>query len=417
MTFPRSWISISLFNFMIAASFGLLLRSQFLFSVPFHYRFVTHAHSHVAMLGWVYLVLFACIVYVFIPEDLRKFKKLFWVTQFSVLGMMCSFPFQGYALFSIIFSTLHIFCSYAFVLKVWPKLRAKDQISNWFLKTAFIWMLLSTAGVWSLGPIMISGGNGSAAYHIAIQTFLHLQFNGWFLFAVLAILIKIWEQKGLIFPKKLTKNFIISLILATVFTMALPISWFWDNSSLGFLNIIGVLIQFTALFFAVKIFLTAKFSVAFQTAKIIRASLFLGISSLILKIVLQVFSMFQNWALLSFQIKNFVIGFIHLTMLGLISGFLFYFIFQLFSKFTENKVVSLGFFSFLMGFVLSEIVLFVQGFLFYLGFGLLPAYYEVLFATSVLLWLGIVLIFVRFSFNFKKDKTKSLSVRLFNDLV
>jgi hypothetical protein len=413
MTFPRSWISIALFNFTIAASFGLLLRSQFLFSVPFQYRFVTHAHSHVAMLGWVYLVLFACIVYVFIPEDLRKFKRLFWVTQFSVLGMMCSFPFQGYRLFSIIFSTLHIFCSYAFVLMVWPRLRSKNQISNWFLKTAFILMLLSTVGVWSLGPIMASGGNGSAAYHIAIQTFLHLQFNGWFLFAVLAILIKIWEQKSLVFPKNQSKAFLISLILATVFTMALPVSWFWNNSILGFLNIFGVLSQFTALFFAVNIFLTAKFSLIFKTSLIIRAALFLGISSLILKIVLQVFSMFPNWALLSFQIKNFVIGFIHLTMLGLISAFLFYFIFQLFSKLTENKVVSLGFFLFLIGFVLSEIGLFVQGLLFYLGFGLLPAYYEALFATSVLLWLGILLIFVCFSINFKKDKTKSLSVEAF----
>ncbi|MBU2525041.1 MAG: hypothetical protein KKC03_00375 [Bacteroidetes bacterium] len=406
MTFPRSWISIALFNLTIAASFGLLLRSQYLFALPFQYRFVTHAHSHVAMLGWVYLVLFACIVCVFIPEDLKKFRKLFWVTQFSVIGMMCSFPFQGYAVFSIIFSTLHIFCSYAFVLKVWPKLRASSQMATRFLKTAFILMLISTAGVWSLGPIMASGGNGTAAYHIAIQTFLHLQFNGWFLFAVLAIFIKICERNGIIFPSRSSNLFLISLILATVFTLALPISWFWDANSLGFLNTIGVFSQFAALFIAIKIFLATKFSVPSKPSNIIRAALILGATSLILKIVLQVFSIFPNWALRSFQIKNFVIGFIHLTMLGLISGFLFYFIFQVFSKLAKKKVVTFGFFLLIAGFVLSETWLFVQGFMFYMGYGLLPAYYEALFATSILLWFGILLIFVRFSFFCKKDKTE-----------
>ncbi|MDT8415332.1 MAG: hypothetical protein RQ735_08125 [Flavobacteriaceae bacterium] len=413
MTFPRSWISIALFNLAIAASFGLLLRSQYLFALPFQYRFVTHAHSHVAMLGWVYLVLFACIVCVFIPEDLKKFKKLFWVTQFSVIGMMCSFPFQGYAVFSIIFSTLHIFCSYAFVLKVWPKLRPSSQMATRFLKTAFILMLISTGGVWSLGPIMASGGNGSAAYHIAIQTFLHLQFNGWFLFAVLAIFIKICENKGIVFLKRNVNGFLISLILATVFTLALPISWFWDANSLGFLNTIGVFSQFAALFIAIKIFLATKFSVPSKPSNIIRAALILGATSFILKIVLQLFSIFPKWALRSFQIKNFVIGFIHLTMLGLISGFLFYFIFQVFSKLAEKKVITFGFYLFIVGFVLSETWLFVQGFMFYLGYGLLPAYYEALFATSILLWFGILLIFVRFSFFCKKDKTESLSVDTF----
>ena len=48
-------------------------------------------------------------------------------------------------------------------------------------------MLLSTLAIWSIPPIMIKMGAGSPIYQAAVQFYLHFQFNGWFIFAVLGL--------------------------------------------------------------------------------------------------------------------------------------------------------------------------------------------------------------------------------------
>ena len=111
---PKKHVFVCLLNFFVAALLGLALRYFFVQPMGVNYRFLTHAHSHIAMLGWVYLMLFVLFVQYFVPEKKPIYTKLFWITQFAVLGMLFSFPFQGYAAVSITFSTLHIFCSYYF---------------------------------------------------------------------------------------------------------------------------------------------------------------------------------------------------------------------------------------------------------------------------------------------------------------
>ncbi|CDF79953.1 hypothetical protein BN863_22410 [Formosa agariphila KMM 3901] len=47
---------------------GLTMRFAFISALDFNYRNLTHAHSHTAMLGWVYLMLFVLIVHYFVPK-------------------------------------------------------------------------------------------------------------------------------------------------------------------------------------------------------------------------------------------------------------------------------------------------------------------------------------------------------------
>ena len=118
----------------IAVCLGIVLRALPISTLPFDipYRNIVHTHSHLALLGWVYVSLSAILVreFVRLPQqvpatlleadgvEVRLFNRsalnyriLFYITQLSVIGMLFSFPFQGYGAVSITFSSIFIICT------------------------------------------------------------------------------------------------------------------------------------------------------------------------------------------------------------------------------------------------------------------------------------------------------------------
>ena len=352
----KKFVIVCLVNFLIAALMGLALRYTTISSTDFNYRFLTHAHSHVAMLGWVYLMLFTLIVHYFIPDKKPVLNRLFWLTEFAVVGMMVSFPLQGYAAVSITFSTLHIFCSYYFVYLIWKHQKIENTASRYLLKTSLVFMLLSTVGVWCLGPAVSMLGNTSAFYQIAIQFFLHFQFNGWFLIVVIALF---FHQIQLIDSKQF-RLFFKLLIASTILTLALPVNWFAPHIALYWMNGAGVIIQFVALILFLKLIKSKIKAPIKLTIYMYRFAIF----CYVLKTSLQLVTLIPEVSDVAYQHRNFVIGFIHLTMLGVITGFLFLFILQ--SKLvTHTKLLQFGVYSFVTGFLLTEMLLLIQGCMFY----------------------------------------------------
>ncbi|WP_179339253.1 hypothetical protein [Winogradskyella ludwigii] len=394
---PKKLVVICLINFLIAAVMGLALRFSFLESIGLNYRFLTHAHSHVAMLGWVYLMLFTLFVHYFIPEKPKIFNRLFWLTEFAVVGMMLSFPFQGYAIISISFSTLHIFCSYYFAYLIFKHQKVNSLVSRKLLKTSLVFMVISTIGVWCLGPAVATLGQASAFYQIAIQFFLHFQFNGWFLIAVIAVffhLLKVEDTKQF-------RHFFTLLIVSTVLTFALPIQWFLPHQSLLFINGLGVVLQVVMLYKFIQL-IKPKLEVLMTNAhKLMRPMFMFALVCFVLKVLFQSLSIFPAFSEVVYEHRNFVIGFIHLLMLGVISGFLFAFILKS-DLVTNSKSLTIGIYSFVLGFLLTEILLLIQGIMFFYGIGMLPNYYLLLFLFSIFLPLGIGLVLFNI-INGKKD--------------
>ena len=398
---PKKLVLVCLLNFFIAAILGLLLRYVFVQPVTFNYRYLTHAHSHVAMLGWVYLMLFVFIVHYFVPIKKPIYNRLFWVTQCAVVGMLFSFPFQGYAAVSITFSTLHIFCSYFFAYLIFKHHKTDNKVTNSLLKMALVFMLLSTIGVWCLGPAVSMLGQASAFYQIAIQFFLHFQFNGWFLLAVIAVFLHKLQLQDF----KTFRLFFKFLIISIVLTFAMPINWFTAHPVLLWINGIGVICQLLALYYFI-ILIKPSLKIMIKTqARVTKFMYGFALVCFVLKIILQSASLIPEVSNLAYQHRNFVIGFIHLTMLGVISGFLFAFLLQN-SLIKHSKPLTLGMHSFIIGFVLTELILLIQGGFFYFGIGLLPHYYLILFVCSILLPLGIVC-FILNILNTKKNVPKT----------
>ena len=161
----KYWFKVTLSNLLIAAVIGTLLRYAFVDEIPlFEYKYWLHAHSHTAMLGWVYLALFVLIVKVFIPTEKANnpaYQRLFWITQGIVWCMLLAFIIKGYWALSIGFLIVHVLLSYAFIYRAWSDLKGETGISVLLLRMAFVFLVISTIALWIL-PVFTMLSIGSA---------------------------------------------------------------------------------------------------------------------------------------------------------------------------------------------------------------------------------------------------------------
>lgn len=374
-------IAVSLFNFLIAAAMGLVLRYGMIGEIPFNYQFLVHGHSHVALLGWLYLSIYIFIIKLAVRYDINWFYQLFWLTQLSVIGMMISFPLQGYAVFSIIFSTLHILCSYAFVFKIWKHLAKLNSVSKLLLKWSLTFMLISTLGVWFLGYVMKVYGATSPIYDISIQWFLHFQFNGWFVFVVLGLVSLIIPHNNL----DNIKNYVSILAVSVILSVSLPIFWFTEVKFLYWINVVSVPIQFISMFFILK-FLLLK-SIKLNTSLYFKIFISIGLSSLFLKIFFQLATIHPLIATAGYNYRNLLIGFIHLLMLGAISSIIISLIIFTF-KIEKSHLFKTSILLFIAGIISTEVLMASQGFTNIVGESI-KYYFHFMFFGSLILFLGI----------------------------
>lgn len=389
----QNWLRVALLNFFIAGCMGLLLRLAHVTELSWmDFRNMMHGHSHTAMLGWLFLVLYAIILDRFLPKGealKKKYNILFWLTQVSVVGMMISFPLQGYQAVSIGFSTMQLLLSYVIAGMILPKIWKKRSASGLLLLTSLLLMLVSTIGVWMIGPISAGMFGDTAMYYAAIQFFLHFQFNGWFTFAVLALVFQQIEQSGAIVSAKRFKWFYGLLITATALTYALSVAWSTPEDWIFYVNSAGVLIQLAAL---VVFWKTIKEHAAafFKGASgLTKTLLILALVSFAAKILIQTAVVIPQIAVISYTIRQFVVGFIHLTMLGSITCYVLATLTSGGQLPQKIRLIRWGLVAVIVGFISTEFLLFLQGLWLWMGWGFLPAYYELIFAGTVFLPLGI----------------------------
>jgi hypothetical protein len=393
---------IPLINLLIAMLLGLLLRYIPIHnSISVNYKFFLHAHSHVAFLGWIFMALFALILKVFFnksPFQSKTYCIQYWVSQISIIGMLIFFPIQGYALFSIIFSTLHIVVSWWFSyslledFKTNKLVKEKFPISIKFIKASLFFLVLSSIGPFALGAFMAKGLSSHPIYDLSIYFYLHFQYNGWFAFAVIGIIIAIYESKLLVKNAKSLKYFFWLMFLACIPGYLLSTLYLNPAKWVFLVALISALVQVAAIFFVKKALHTIE--------PLCKSSLWVGFIMRLAfvcfvgKVILQLGSVFVP----NLLIRNFVIGYLHLSLIGFISFALFG-LFVYYNWLKESKFFKLSMGLITIGFIGSEVVIFGQGLLPFFG-TYMPYYFELLFATSACMPIGIVLILV------EKLKTK-----------
>lgn len=394
---PGYDVKIALFYFVLAALFGVILRLFPIVETQANYKFIVHTHSHIALLGWVYIALVSLLYrcFVEIRATKRKYLRIFWFTQLTLVGMLLTFPFQGYALYSIIFSTLFLFASYWFLafflknrspaLKKTPALRCA--------KAALWYMAISSLGPWALGGIMNTLGAESVWYRMAIYFYLHFQYNGWMILALTALVFLVLERHKTNLSQAQFKKFFLCLNTGVVLSFFLSTLWADPPLFFYFLGGIGALLQLFA--FGYLILLASPLLGTKGLSKLQRKLLRWVVVLLITKMLLQLLTSLPYFVNVAASYLDLTIGYLHLTFLGVVSIGLFL-VLDYFGllKIPRNAVVL-----YLTGFVGTEILIFYKGMAAWQSWPLFDDYHEALAIGSLLI---VISLLVKLALNIRK---------------
>ena len=248
---------LPLINFLLAALLGTLLRYYVYSPIP-HLNFLNwlQVHSHLMFLGWVTLALFILIIK---KLDIEKYRALIFysiiVFEVAALGMFISFPAGGYGVLSIVLLSITMAVGLIFL---WIIVRRSAHLPNagWkYIRSALIFMAVSSIGPLALGPISVMGLKNSIWYNYAIYFYLHFQYNGWFFMAIAGLIMlgfPAWEEKN----RPMLKRVAGYLNLAIVFTLFLSVLGHGNTLWFNLIGGAGAIIQLLIIIKPVNSFLT-----------------------------------------------------------------------------------------------------------------------------------------------------------------
>jgi hypothetical protein len=162
---------------------GAWLRSVFVWPETlsgYTFAHLVHAHSHLALFGWVTPALFAVIVRG-LPLSTGR---AIWLTRHAhLLGVASALAFPGflhlgYAPATIALATLHVALWAAFAVICWPPLLEATTRLRRFHQAALAFLVLAGAGAMAPGFVEAKA-MGGGALQIALQLFLTPFTAGW----------------------------------------------------------------------------------------------------------------------------------------------------------------------------------------------------------------------------------------------
>ena len=386
--------NIALFYFVLVGALGLFLRMFFVTPLAANFRYIVHAHSHIALLGWVYLGLTTLIYHLYFRQSGKDkaYRRIFIFTNITLIGMLFTFPFTGYAAFSITFSTLFLIASYLFAGFVFKNIPPgfKSRPSYKCIRAAILYLVVSSIGPWAIGLVMATLGNTSVWYNLSIYFYLHFQYNAWFILALLGVMFFIIETRGIAIPARKFRNFFYLFNAGLILTLFLSALWTHPPVIIYLLGGTGALLQVWALVVFVGIIKNPWRELKLTIRPFTRHLLLIAFWLLVGKILMQLFSALPFVADLSFHYTDFIIGYLHWVFLGVVSLGLLSFL----THFQLIRLPKPAMWIYALGFILSELLIFYRGMALWLGFPYFSEHPKLLLAVSALMPLSIYFLFI-----------------------
>jgi hypothetical protein len=360
----RFWITLSLVNLCIVALFGFTMRSKILFPLEFiNFRQLESGHSHFAFGGWVGLSLMTLLIYNILPAAYsvtKKYQSILWGMEISSLGMALFLPLFGYNFLSITFSSAFIIFTYIFAFVF-----IKDILKTRLQKTVRLLvlvsigcLLLSAIGPSGLLYIIVSKHFDSLLYRDSIYSFLHLQYNGFFTTAVLAIFMDFVLKKGFELPSSFRKMAIF-LSLSILPSLFLSLLWY-QYLSFYVIGGIGCLFIIITLVYFFRSVYHLPFRILYQNP-LAKWLAILAFFSFTLKLILNIGTIIPSLNNAIFGDRPVIIGFLHLVFLAFVTFYILSILIE--EKFfnVKGQEIRYPFYVFGAGVFLNETLLALQG--------------------------------------------------------
>lgn len=298
----KLWIYPLLFG-ILGALLGLVLRYAYTGAIEgFPFKNVLHSHSHVMLLGFIFNALLITVWSSFKIQIDKVTSRLFLILQICVAVFSVAFILQGYALFSILFSTIHLWISYILLIKLWRKLDKNNPQRN-LIKLGIAFHFISSLGPYMLGPLMVMEMQSSPWYQQAIFFYLHFQYFGIFFVWMLAVLLKNAQVS-------LTKKQLVLLTFSLIFILAHSLDFSFNNWLIKFFGGLGSAGLFVLLLNLLRPFKKINHGYKF---------VYLGVLVIAFLNILGSFPIFAN---LAAESRFILIAWLHLLFLGIYTPFI-----------------------------------------------------------------------------------------------
>lgn len=394
MQLLRTHARIALFNLLLVAFAGLLLRYKISFSLPWlNQKFLLHGHSHFAFAGWISHALMVLFLHLLLKgATLHLARHYRWILNANLLtayGMLISFPLQGYGLPSIVFSTANILVLYFFTYFIWKDCRSLpvNNSSRYWIKAALLFNVVSSLGAFSLALMMATKTAHPHFYLAAVYFFLHFQYNGWFFFGCMAIVFAVflpfvaYQRQQTIFW--LFFSACVPAYLLSALWLPMPV-WLYV------LVIVAAVAQLAGWLLTLQ---TAREHWSLYNRLInpyIRYILLMVSVALSIKLLLQLGSTIPSLSTLAFGFRPIVIGYLHLVLLAVTSMFLLAAMRK--ARLLQlNQLTVTGTCIFVLGILLNELLLMLQGVAGLAGWAI-PMINTGLLLAAVVLFSGILIL-------------------------
>lgn len=397
MGFISKWLKVSFLNLFLVSVLGLVLRYKIIFSLPFvDQKNLLHSHSHFAFAGWVTQTLMVLLVYylsVRLGEGIfARYRLLLYANLLTSYGMLVSFILQGYAFYSICFSTLSMLVFFFFGINFWNdlnRIREKTLSQLWF-RWALIFGAISALGPFSLAYMMSEKMADQNWYLSSVYYYLHFQYNGWFLFAGLGLLTDQLELHKM--PSKKLYYAFYLFCGACIPAYFLSILWLPFVGSIYYLLIAAILAQLIGWTLILEnIFKNSAF-LGRQFSKMTKVLFILSAIAFTIKLILQTGSIHPQLSQLSYGFRPIIIGYLHLVLLGVTTIFIIGYIFsQKFIRVSTSMVIGTSIF--VVGVIVNELLLMVQG-VAAMAYQVVPNIQIMLFGAAIVLMVGLGVLFI-----------------------
>jgi hypothetical protein len=399
----RFWVRFALFNLLIVALFGLIMRYKIGFEFPhFNQKNLQHAHSHFAFSGWISMMIMVLMLWS-IKEKLSEvillsFRKIFIANVIIAYGMLFAFSIEGYAFYSITFSTLSIFVSFWFSFKFYSQSKIMNTLPGvkW-LNMAMLFNILSTLGTFSLSYMMASKQMEQHTYLSTVYWYLHFQYNGWFFFACMGLFVNYLFAKKIVL--KVEEHTFKLFAMACLPTYGLSVLWLNLPIWVYIIIIVASVAQFYGLFVFLRELILEKHIHKLKLNVVAKLLLLCVVLAIVGKVSLQLGSTVPVISKFAFGFRPIVIAYLHLVLLAFTSVFLIAYAYVN-NLLGDTKTLKIGLMAFVIGIVLNELLLAVQG-IFSITYTKVPLANEMLFIAAVIMFCSLVLINISL-FNKKK---------------